>query len=54
MNGSTVAVGWGLGAALLALTAVGVAAAGIARLGVARDVVTAVVRAPCSSRWCRR
>lgn len=45
MNGSTVAVGWGLGAALLALTVVAVAVALVARLGVARDVVTAVVRA---------
>ncbi len=45
MNGSTVAVGWGLGAALLAMTVVAVVVALVARLGVARDVVTAVVRA---------
>jgi putative ABC transport system permease protein len=44
MNGSTVAVGWGLGAALLTLTVVAGVVAGVARLGVSRDLATASVR----------
>ena len=44
-GGSTVVVGWGLGAALLVLTLIAVAVSGFAGLGVARRIGTAAVRA---------
>jgi putative ABC transport system permease protein len=45
MGGSAVVIGWGLGAALLALVVVAVAAAGFGRLGVGRAAGTAALRA---------
>jgi hypothetical protein len=51
VDDSTVAVGWGLSAALLALTAV---LAGVARPRVSRDLVTASVRGVVSGIVIRR
>jgi putative ABC transport system permease protein len=45
VSGSTVAIGWGLAAALLVLVAIAVAVVAAAGLGVARDVATAAARA---------
>jgi putative ABC transport system permease protein len=45
MGGSTVVIGWGLGAALLALVAVAVLVAGFGGLGVWRGIAVAAVRA---------
>lgn len=45
MGGSAVVLGWGLGAALLALVVVAVLVAGFGRLGVGRDTATAALRA---------
>ena len=44
-GGSTVVIGWGLGVALLVLTAVATAVTGFAGLGIARRVATAAARA---------
>jgi putative ABC transport system permease protein len=45
VTGSTVVLGWGLGAVLLVLVAVAVAAAVVGRLGTGRGALTAAVRA---------
>jgi len=42
---STIVVGWGLGVALLVLTAVAATVAGLAKLGIARQITVAAVRA---------